>query len=115
MGPRITNIKKWVKTFIIGVPAALTMGCCFGGCCGEIPFPGKPHKNKAAVMDEWLKTGSVAGACLPMACGFCCGKFGEWDPDDVIENSKHCKSKTRDGRKCKIHPLPHSNFCHKHQ
>jgi hypothetical protein len=115
MGRRITNIKKWVKTFIIGIPSALTLGCFCGGCCGKIPFPEKPHKNKAAVMSQWFETGSVAGACLPMACGFCCGKCGEWDPDDVIEKPTRCEAITKSGRRCKISPLPQSNFCQKHQ
>lgn len=80
---RLTNIKKWIRTFVFGIPSFLTCCCCFGGCKGNLVVPFEEESDRYETINKWVDMGWTATTCLPVCCGCCCGYCGRLPPEEI--------------------------------
>jgi len=58
MGRRIKNIKKWIHTFVFGIPAFFTCCCFSGGCHGNIVVPFEEDRDQYETINKWVTLGA---------------------------------------------------------
>jgi hypothetical protein len=80
---RLKNIKKWLHTFVFGIPSFFTCCCCLGGCHGRKIVPFEEEMNQYDTINRWVDLGCTATTWLPVCCGCCCGYCGKMGPEEI--------------------------------